>query len=69
MNGLPDTNIAFILAQVAIMNCRVAGMQAENQRRIHQGLCVTFLRDDFLDVEREFEPLIGFNAMMEMGIT
>ena len=57
---------AFISAQTALLNCRVAGMIAENQQRQALGQSMAFTDQDFFAVEREFEPVIGFNAIVKL---
>ena len=64
---LNEGSYAFVLAQVALLNCRVAGMQAENQHRIACGNSVAYADDAFADVEREFAAMIGFNEILNMA--
>jgi hypothetical protein len=64
--NLNEGNYAFVLAQVALLNCRVAGMQAENQRRMACGNSVAYAGDEFFAMEREFEAMIGSNEIIAM---
>ena len=65
--NLNEGSYAFVLAQTALLNCRVAGMQAENQHRAACGNSVAYGADEFFAVEREFDALIGCNAILEMA--
>ena len=64
---LNEGSYAFVLAQTALLNCRVAGMQAENQHRMQCGNSVAYSGDEFFAVEREFAAMIGCNAILEMA--
>ena len=64
---LSPGSCAFILAQTALLNCRLAGMQAENQQRAQLGHSMAYGDEHFAQVEREFEAMIGFNEILEMG--
>lgn len=57
---------AYVAAQTALLNCRVAGMVAENQHQVSCGNSVAYAADEFLAVEREFESMIGHNAVQEL---
>lgn len=57
---------AYVMAQAALLQCRVAGMVAENQQRDHLDESVAYDDDAFLEVEREFQPLIGHEALVEL---
>lgn len=43
----PEQQAAFIIAQAAILQARIAGMQAENQARIAAGRALLFHAEDF----------------------
>lgn len=58
---------AYIQAQTALMNCRVAGMIAANQRYKIIGESPAYDELHFAAIEREFEPVLGHNAIMEMA--
>lgn len=55
---------AFILSQVAMMNARIAGMQAENNQRIHLQQAMAYIEADFAAVEREYATTLGYNAVL-----
>ena len=61
-----DSINAFAIAQAALLNCRVAGMHAENENRIANGLSIAYDQHDFAEVEREFEALIGSNELLAL---
>ena len=57
--NLNEGSYAFVLAQMALLNCRVSGMVAENASRLGNGLSIAYGDDAFFAVEREFAALIG----------
>ena len=63
---LNEGSYAFVLAQVALLNCRVAGMQAANQHLLSCGDSIAYRDDEFAAVEREFAAMIGYNEIMGM---
>jgi hypothetical protein len=63
---LNEGSYAFVLAQTALLNCRVAGMQAANMNRVYQDESVAYTAADFFEVEREFQALIGVNEILSM---
>ena len=65
--NLNDGSCAFVLAQVALLNCRVAGMQAENQHRQNCGHSIAYVESAFAEVEREFSTMIGSNEILNMA--
>lgn len=65
--NLNDASVAYIQAQVALMNCRVAGMIAENQHRMLTGQSIAYRSDEFTAVEREFEPMLCHNAILTLA--
>jgi len=50
-----DQKSVYINVQVALFNCRVAGMVAENMQRHHAGMSMAYHEDSFTALEREFE--------------
>jgi hypothetical protein len=54
---------AMVMAQVALLNCEVAGMQAENAQRMSCGHSIAFAYDAFEEVRQRYESVIGFNAI------
>lgn len=61
-----DQAAAYVAAQTALLNCRVAGMVAENQHRVSCGNSVAYDGKSFFEVEQEFEALIGFNEVVAL---
>lgn len=59
----PEQKAAFIVAQAALFNARVAGMQAENQHRLSCGEPVAYADDEFQRVIAEGEGVLGHNAV------
>jgi hypothetical protein len=66
---LNEGSYAFVLAQVALLNCEVAGMQAENTHRLSCGNSVAYGADEFTDVRQQYEALIGSNEILNMART
>ena len=60
----PEQKAAFVVAQAALFNARVAGMVAENQYRTSRGLMVAYGEDAFASLEREFSAVLGHNAVV-----
>ena len=60
----PEQKVAFVIAQIALFQCRVAGMVAENAQRTHHGHSMAYTEADFTCLEREQEALIGHNALI-----
>jgi hypothetical protein len=61
-----NQSAAFIMSQTALLNCRVAGMVAENQHRTNCGLSIAYGADEFDSVEKEFEATISENAILKL---
>jgi hypothetical protein len=57
---------AFVAAQTAFFNCRVAAMQAENAQRFATSQSPAYTEDAFTALEREYESTIGHNACVEL---
>lgn len=57
---------AFINAQTAIMQCRLQGMLAENQTAIVIGDTPPYGEKQFAELEAEFSPVIGYNAIYQL---
>lgn len=66
---LNEGSYAFVLAQVALLNCEVAGMQAENTHRLSCGNSVAYGADEFAAVRQQYEALIGSNEILNMART
>lgn len=62
----PEQKAAFVMAQIALFQCRVAGMVAENAQRTHRGDSMAYTEADFMCLEREQEALIGHNALIRL---
>lgn len=66
---LNEGSYAFVLAQVALLNCEVAGMQAENTHRLSCGVSVAYGAVAFAAVRQQYEALIGSNEILNMART
>jgi hypothetical protein len=64
---LSDGEVAFVMAQIALLNCEVAGMQAENTHRLSCGQSVAYGADEFAAVRQQYEAVIGSNVILEMA--
>lgn len=65
--NLNEGSTVFVLAQVALLNCEIAGMTAENQHRMNCGLDIAYGADEFAAVRNKYEPLIGCNEILAMA--
>jgi len=59
-----EQKAAFVLAQIALMNCRVAGMQAENAKRAVSGESPAYDEAAFARLEMEYDGVLGHNAVL-----
>jgi hypothetical protein len=58
---------AYVNGQIALMNCRMQGMIAENAHQLAVGNGIYYAESAFTALEREFEGTIGHNAIIEMS--
>lgn len=65
--NLNEGQAAFILAQVALLNCERAGMEAENAHRLSCGESIAYGDDEFQALLESYAPLISSNAILEMA--
>ncbi len=57
-----EQQAAFIMAQAACAMAEIAGMQAENQQRVHRGESLAYVSKDFdAVIDRN---VIGHNAVL-----
>jgi hypothetical protein len=64
---LRDGEVAFVMAQIALMNCERAGMEAENTHRIDCGHSIAYGEEAFRALHDKYARLIGSNALLEMA--
>lgn len=57
---------SFIAAQTALFNCRWNAMVAENQWQVKLYECPIFIMQDFKNLQMEFEPILGYNAIYQL---
>ncbi len=62
----PEQRAAFVNAQTALLNCEVAGMVAQNQWMAHVGGTPAYDEPAFLAKFREYENVIGYNAVVDL---
>ena len=55
---------AYVMAQAALLNARIAGMAAENMQRAHLGQSMAYGEDAFAAVAREYQSVLGHNAVL-----
>ncbi|NCQ52063.1 hypothetical protein GW796_09250 [archaeon] len=63
-----ENKIVFVMAQIALMNCERAGMEAENTYRLNCGQSIIYGDEAFQSLYDKYAPLIGRNAFPEMFI-
>ena len=56
---------AFINSQVAIFQCRLEGMKAENRQREVCGHSPAYTEEAFSELEAEFSSVISHNAVIQ----
>lgn len=61
-----EQKAAFINAQAAMMNGRIAEMVAANMQRAAEGSSMAYSGHNFYEVICEYEPVIGHNACLEL---
>ena len=59
----PEQAAAFINAQTTIANIQLQGMLAENTHRERCGESPAYGNSQFLELEKEWEPILGYNAI------
>lgn len=64
MNG--EQAVAFVIAQTAMLNCRVQGMMAENAYRVSNGQSPAYCEDAFAALERQYEVVLGYNELLKL---
>jgi len=55
---LKEGEVAFVMAQIALLNCEVAGMQAENTQRLNHGYSLAYGENEFASVRQKYEALL-----------
>ena len=58
----PEQRAAFVMGQAALLNAKIAAMQAANAERERSGLAQAYSEKQFDDVITEFEAVLGYNA-------
>ena len=58
-------NVAFITAQVALLNLEVESMKAENLCRQSKGYSLAYTEDSFYHVYSKYEPILGSKALIK----
>ena len=60
----PEQKAAFILSQVAMLTLEVEMMKAANMEREHHGHALAYSETQFADLFKQFEPVLGHNAVL-----
>ena len=60
-----EQKAAFINAQAALLNARVASMQSQNTERERNGCAHAYGEQQWDALLSEFEPILGHNAVIE----
>lgn len=66
--NLNEGQFAYVMAQVALLNCERAGMEAENAHRLSLGESIAYGADEFNALREEYAAAIGHNAILEMAL-
>lgn len=59
-----ELKAAFINAQTAMMQVELGGMIAENQHRMNCGNSIAYGEEAFIELQKRFEPVLGYNALV-----
>lgn len=62
---MEQAQYAMILAQVAMMNCEVAAMVAENQRHVKATGFPRYGEEAFQQLLRMYQPILGYNEILK----
>ena len=57
---------AYVMAQAALLNAEIAGMQAENEFRTQIGKTIAYGDESFTDLRLRYKPVIGHNAVLDL---
>lgn len=60
----PEQKAAFITAQAALFNAEIASMTAENMQRAALGHSMAYGAEQFEEVIRKYEGVLGHNAVI-----
>lgn len=59
-----DLKAAFINAQASMLQVEISGMLAENQHRIACGNSIAYGEDAFIELQKRYEPILGYNSLV-----
>jgi len=62
----PEQKAAFVVAQAALLNARIAAMNAANANRAITGLSPAYDEGDFAKLESYYEGALGWNAVITL---
>ena len=63
-----DRELALVYSHIAMMNCEVAGMVAENMQRAAVGSSMAYSEEAFVFVANKYASLIGHNAIFSIPL-
>jgi len=66
--NLNEGQVALIMAQVALLNCERAGMEAENAHRLSCGESIAYGDREFQALHDRYAATIGYNSIVEMAL-
>jgi len=61
----PEQRAAFIMAQTAMLQAELALMQAANKEREMNGYSIAYGEEQFGDLLRKYEPVLGLSSVIE----
>jgi hypothetical protein len=62
----PEQAAAFINAQTTLANIQLQGMLAENNHRANCGNSPAYGASQFIELEKVWEPILGYNAITQL---
>ena len=59
-----ESQYAYVLAQTALLNAEISGMNAENSHRLHCGMDIVYGDEAFGECTARYEDRIGHDAFL-----
>lgn len=62
----PDQKAAFVIAQTEMMRVEMEIMRAENVERLRQNLAPANGPEQWAELNKRWEPILGYNALIQL---